>query len=509
MNIPLRIHWRHFLAVIVAGTSLPLHAAVINVTTNDSYSKIETAKAGDEVVIEPGTYRFRVYLTGQGNATNPIIIRAADPANRPVWDFESLLVETAPGSYTAGDRGRGAWQFSEGARHYRVSGIVIRNARTASRNSAAIRYYNSSTNLYISNCLFEWNDNGLTGGTQGSEATVEYCEFNSNGNTNASLSAPSHNIYVYGGYLTLRYCYVHDPVQGQNFHIRCRRSLIEYNWFARANSYEGDLMTDDDFSGSGPFTQTMTLRGNVIVQKANPLNNSQVVAVYNDAELPNLTLNVHAFYNTFVGNGGNASFIHLANGDGTAMNAEISNNIISGTGRPFLNDNPAAGTVRGQNNWLRPNATIGPLTGSVQSSAPGFRDASNQDFRLAEDSVCIGAANPDVLSPPGREYFLNEVTNRMWRIRAAARDMGAFESTSNGPVFGPNDPEPRPALSVSFTNGAAQVSWPLFAQDYQVQESLLLEGAAWQNASGTVTTNAEGVTMTVALTNAGFFRLRR
>src|SRR6476620_7123465 len=114
------------LAVFTAN--LEAHAAIINVTTNDNYSKIEAANAGDEVVIAPGTYAFRVYLTKQAGVTNPIIIRALDPANPPVWDFGSTLVENAPGSYTAGDRGRGGWQFS-GARNYRISGIVFRRCR--------------------------------------------------------------------------------------------------------------------------------------------------------------------------------------------------------------------------------------------------------------------------------------------------------------------------------------------------------------------------------------------
>jgi hypothetical protein len=211
-------------------------ASIINVTTNDNYSKIEGANPGDEVLIAPGTYSFRVYLTKQASATNPIVIAALDPTHPPVWDFGTNFVENAPGSYTAGDRGRGGWQFS-GAQNYTISGIVIRHARTASANSAGIRYYNGTTNLYIKDCVFEYNDNGLTGGTQGSEATVEFCEFNANGNTNASTSAPTHNIYVYGGLLALRYCYVHDSVQGQNFHIRCENSTLEYNWFARAHSY--------------------------------------------------------------------------------------------------------------------------------------------------------------------------------------------------------------------------------------------------------------------------------
>ena len=142
-------------------------------------------------------------------------------------------MENAPGSYTAGDRGRGGWQFS-GAQNYSISGIVFRHCRTASYNSAGIRYYNGTTNLCVKDCVFTLNDNGLTGGTQSSQATVEFCEFNANGNTNASLSSPTHNIYVYGGDLALRYCYVHDSAQGQNFHIRCRNSTLEYNWFARA-----------------------------------------------------------------------------------------------------------------------------------------------------------------------------------------------------------------------------------------------------------------------------------
>src|SRR6185503_11244824 len=71
-------------------------AALISVTTNDNYTKIESAQAGDEVVISPGTYAFRVYLTKP--ATNTITIRALDPANPPVWDFGTTLLDNAPGS---------------------------------------------------------------------------------------------------------------------------------------------------------------------------------------------------------------------------------------------------------------------------------------------------------------------------------------------------------------------------------------------------------------------------
>lgn len=493
--------------LICTGCSIA-KGTVINVTTNDNYAKIESAKAGDEVVIAPGTYKFRVYLTKQAPATNPIVIRALDPANPPVWDFTNTFVESAPGSYTAGDRGRGGWQFS-GASGYRISGIVFRNCRTASFNSAAIRYYNGTTNLYIKDCVFHLNDDGLTGGTQNSQATVEHCEFNANGNTNASTSSPTHNIYVYGGYLTLRYCYVHDPVQGQNFHIRCRDATLEYNWFARAKSYEGDLMTDDDFTGAGPFTQTMTLRGNVIVQSVSPLNNSQEIAMYNDAGIANLTLNVRAVFNTFVGNGASTAFIHVSNADHTQMNAEISDNILSGTTRPFLIEDTGTGFVSGRNNWLKTGATTGTLTNSVQSTSPGFRNPSAQDYTLISTSVCINAASPSVFGLPGKEYWLNETTNRQWRIRAAARDIGALESTTTNAPIGPYSPAPQPPLNASPSPSSITISWPLFAQDFQLQQSPVTFPPSWSDAASTLTTNVTGVVATMPVSASVLFRLKK
>lgn len=480
---------------------------MINVTTNDTHAKIETAGPGDEVVIAPGTYAFRVYLTQQGTTTNPIVIRALDPTHPPVWDFGSTLVENAPGSYTAGDRGRGGWQFS-GAQNYNLSGIVFRHCRTASYNSAGIRYYNTTTNLYIKDCVFTLNDNGLTGGTQNSQATVEFCEFNANGNTNASLSAPTHNIYVYGGFLAMRYCYIHDSVQGENFHIRCRNSTLEYNWFARANNYEGDLMTDDDFSGTGPFVQTMVLRGNVFVQNPLPGNHSQVVALYNDAGLANLTLSLRMLYNTFVGVNTNSALVHVSNAGGTQMAAEISDNIIYGTKTPVLIEDTNAAVVTGINNWIQTNAAAGPLIKSVSSASPGFRNAALKDYTLTLGSSCIGAAGL-VYGLPGREYFLNETTNRLWRERPAARDLGAFESTSSGSPVGPYDAPPRPPLSISLAGGNPVVSWPLFAQDFQLWKSDLAGPSSWSLVPSAAVTNLAGLTVSPTPTAPAFFRLQK
>jgi hypothetical protein len=495
------------LPLIVGLAALDGQAATINVVPGDTYTKIEGALPGDQVVIAPGTYNFRVYLTRQATPTNPIIIRALDPANPPVWDFGTNLVENAPGSYTAPDRGRGGWQFS-GAKNYSLSGIVFRNCRNGSMNCAGIRYYNTATNLYVKDCVFTQNDNGITGGTQESAATVENCEFGTNGNVLAS--AATHNLYIYGGVFNMRYCYVHDSVQAENFHIRARNATLEYNWFARAKSYEGDLMTDDDFSGTGPFAQAITVRGNLFVQAAAPDNHSQVFVLYNDTGLTNLTMTARVLYNTFVGNGGSAAFVHLSNADGTQMAAEESDNIIYGTTRPYLIENTGVGTVSGVNNWLQTNAPAGTLTGSVHSAAPGFRNAISQDYTLTSGSACISAANFSVYGLPGKEYYRNEATNRTWRIRAAARDIGAFESTSTNAPVGPYEPIPRPPLSIGTAGGTVTLAWPLFASDFQLQQSPAALAFNWVASGFPQSTNAAQVTATATVAgNAQFFRLRK
>jgi hypothetical protein len=443
------------LAALALAAAPGTRAATIQVGPTDSYDKIEAAGPGDEVVIAPGKYAFRVHLTMSAPADQPIVIRAQDPSNPPVWDLAGTLVENAPGSYHAGDRGRGCWQISGGT-NYHISGIVFANCRTAGANSAGLRYYNGARGIVLRDCLFRQNDNGLTGGTEDSEITVEHAEFDRNGNLHASNSSPTHNIYVYAGTFTLRYSYVHDPVQGQNFHIRSRVGTLEYNWFARAHSYEGDLMTDDDATGGA---QSLLLRGNVILQGDTQQNASQIIAVYNDSAPPAQTLSVRLVSNTFVGkDGGHAALVHLSNVDGTRMTAELSNNVIFGTTVPVLVETSSAATVNGTNNWLAGGVAPGALANSVQSATPGFTNAGALDFTLATGSAALGTASPSVSGLPDREYYKDEIDARMVRARASARDIGAFESTTTGPGVGPYGPPLPPSTGGGSGSGGGSAA---------------------------------------------------
>jgi MYXO-CTERM domain-containing protein len=430
-------------AATAAGLATTLaHAAVIQVSPADgtmAYKKIEAAGPGDEVVIAPGTYAFRVYLTAQAPADKPIFIHAADPSNPPVWNLAGTLVDNAPGSYTAGDRSRGCWQVSGGT-NYHIDGIVFENCHASNSYSAGLRYYNGTSGLLITNCLFKDNDNGLTGGTEDSDATVEFSEFDSNGNTAASASSPTHNIYIYGGTFAIRYSYLHDPVQAQNLHCRAVNSTIEYNWFDRAKSYVGDLMTSDDYANapSGALVQSMILRGNVIIESAAQANQGQIWAVYNDeASGSPVSFSVTALYNTVIGDGAHAPFLHLSNADGTTMTAKVDDNIVYGTSQPILAEDTSHATITGSNNWFKTGASVTGLTGTIFGTDPGFTNAAADDYTLASGSACIGAADTSVGGLPVYEYFQNETVTRMYRVRASALDVGAFEHTTSGPGIGP------------------------------------------------------------------------
>ncbi len=432
-------------AIASVLVTLPAAAAVINVSPadgNTAYTKIESAGPGDEVVIAPGTYAFRVYLTGQGTSAQPIVIHAQDPSHPPVWDPGSTLVDNLPGSYTAGDKARGCWQVSGGS-NYVIESIVIQNCHASDYDSAGLRYYNGTTALEIKDVLFKDNDNGLTGGTENSDATVEFCEFDGNGNLSASSSSPTHNAYIYAGTFTMRYSYLHDPIQGQNLHCRATTSTIEYNWFDRAKSYVGDLMTNDDYANnpSGSLTQAMTLRGNVIIQASTQQNTSQIIAVYNDEAMGQpVSFSITALYNTVIATGGDSSFIHLSNADGTTMSAVLDDNIVSDTNQPVLVETSSAATVSGTHNWIQTGASATGLSASVTSSSPGFTDASGYDFTLASGSACIGAADATVMGLPLDEFYENETVTREYRVRATANDLGAFEHDTTGAGIGPYGP---------------------------------------------------------------------
>jgi hypothetical protein len=147
----------------------------IEVLANDpvavNLAKLEGAAAGDEVLVAPGTYRFRVFLDRHGTAQQPIIIRAREADNRPVWDLQGKPVAEWIGSSQRSDRGRSIWQIS--GSHYRLSGIVFRNGTDGRAGDSGGLRFISSGPVTVRDCLFQFNDNGIQGAS--SDLLVESC----------------------------------------------------------------------------------------------------------------------------------------------------------------------------------------------------------------------------------------------------------------------------------------------------------------------------------------------
>jgi hypothetical protein len=421
----------------------PAAAAVIEVFPGDgddvNMAKIEGAEPGDEVVVAPGTYRFRLYLEAEGTAGQPVVIRAADPGDRPVWDLEGDIVANWPGTYTGGDRGRAIWQIT--GSYYFISGIVFRNGTDGGTGDSGGLRFKASDNVTLHDCLFQYNDNGIQG--SGTDTVVEFCEFDRNGLPGSSEA--SHNLYIQGGTITVRYCYIHDPRRSQNIHIRATYSLFEYNWIARAASYMGDMMpcTMDPCDTS----HTMVLRGNVIL-RGTPLNDGQVFVMYNDQGLSDISFELIMTSNTIIGNGDAAALVHFGNENSSnnrMQTAVLDNNVIYNVARVFRVDDSGLSnwSASGTNNWLGSGtADTDGLAASVTGADPGFADAGALNFVPAGSSPLLGAADSTLSGLPDKEYYRDETVSMQWRPRLSVSDIGAFEHATSTTPVGPYDDAP-------------------------------------------------------------------
>jgi MYXO-CTERM domain-containing protein len=418
----------------IIGWAASAGAATVTLAPGDDYTKLEAAGPGDTVLIQPGTYQFRVHLDGQGTAAAPIVIKAADPAQRPVFDLAGQDVESWPGSYTGGDNGRGCWQIT--GSYYEISGIDFQNCHTSSSGNAAGIRTVGTDHVTLRDLRLLDSDVGFSG--DGENTVVEFSEIAGNGHPG---NPPQHNVYVYGGSIAIRYSFIHDSVGGQNLHIRARDSAIEYNWIARAGNYEVDMMTGNDPD------HAMLFRGNVLVGNPSPDNGGQVFALYNDVGSGGITMALTAVFNTFVIQvGSNPALVNIVNGSLQSASVELSNNIVVGTNQPYAiaDSGTSNATVSGENNWLETGANAGALTGTVFGADPGFVSAGTLDFTLGSGSAAIGAASQSVSNAPDREYWQNEQNARKFRWRATQADLGALESTTSGNGYGPYDDPGQP-----------------------------------------------------------------
>ena len=369
---------------------------------------------GDSVEIDPATYNEVKRWTTSGTAAQPISIRGVG-ASRPLFDATGLNVDGVL------PHPRAVFQIE--ASYITLENLEFRRA-TNGDNGAGLRV-TGGNNVTVRNCRITLCDMGVMSDSN-SNLVIEASEVCSNGTS--LYDGYSHNFYLGGDSATLRFCYIHDSLNGQNFKTRAHYTELFYNYIA--DSQDGEVGLVDAAETSAANSHAVML-GNVIISKPrlSGYNSGRFVQFGQDiGGQHNGTL--FAFNNTFIAGDGRIQFLS-ANATGAVVVAE--NNVFYGSAQIV---GTLGGGISGSNNWLQSTATV-PATfyASTQASDPGFVNRLARDLHLTAASSCrnrglngllyLGGTGAEHPGLPTLEY-VNHLQNRP-HPSDGQTDLGAYE----------------------------------------------------------------------------------
>jgi hypothetical protein len=274
-----------------------------------------------------------------------------------------------------------------------VENISFLNAKVPDGNGAGIRV--EGKDIVIRRSRFLGNQNGvLAGRNQASSITIEHSVFRHNGDG----SGKTHGVYIGQiGTLVLRFNVFQETLVGHNVKSRARVNLLYYNWIGDLDS--GRASYQVDFPNGGKSL----LVGNVI-QQGKAAENSAMIAYGMEGsryDVNELLLSS----NTLVNNLGRGIFVNIKGGPVT----RYFNNYFCGRG---------AVPVK--------NGVGGNL---VTQDCSDFVNQKKFDYRLTGESKAIDAGRVDLVNDPNLvpHYEILSDGNVVWRIKAGAIDVGAYE----------------------------------------------------------------------------------
>jgi hypothetical protein len=369
---------------------------------------------GDVVEIDPATYNEVKRWTQHGTAAQPIIVRGVGTA-RPVFDVTGQTVDGVLPHPRA--------VFQVGADYITLENLELQHA-TNGNNGAGIRVI-AGNNVTVRNCRIAMCDMGIMCDSN-SNLVIEASEICSNGTS--LYDGYSHNFYLGGNSATIRFCYIHDSLYGQNFKTRAHYTELLYNYIADSQDGEVGLV---DAAETAATNSHAVMIGNIIVSKPrlSGYNSGRFVQFGQDGGgQHNGTL--YAFNNTFVAGDGRIQFLS-ANATGATVVAR--NNVFYGSDKIV---GTLGGGISGSNNWMQSTATV-PVTfyASTMGSDPGFVSRAARDFHLTVASACrnrglnallyLDGAGVAHSGLPVLEY-VNHLQNRP-RPSDGQADLGAYE----------------------------------------------------------------------------------
>jgi len=428
---------------------------------------------GDIVEIDPATYNEVKRWTQPGTAAQPITVRGVG-AVRSLFDATGLNVDGSLPNPRA--------VFQVEADYIILENLEFQHA-TNGDNGAGIRV-TSGNNVTVTNCRIALCDMGIMCDNN-SNLVVEASEICSNGTS--LYDGYSHNFYLSGNSATIRFCYIHDSLNGQNFKTRAHYTELFYNYISDSQDGEVGLV---DATETAAMNSHAAMIGNIVISKPrlSGYNSGRFIQFGQDSGgQHNGTL--FAFNNTFVAGDGRIQFLS-ANATGATVVAH--NNVFYGSGQII---GTLGGGISGSNNWMQSSATV-PATfyASTTGSDPGFVNLAARDLHLIGASSCrnrglnallyldgTGAAHSGL---PTLEY-VNHLQNRP-RSSDGQTDLGAYEyhlPTFSAIRFSGND------CFVDFTTAAGN--------QYDLQSTSNLAGNFWL----TVSTNIQGTDGTIRITD--------
>jgi hypothetical protein len=406
-----------WLALAWLGTERPGAAATYQVGPSRTYHTVGSLPAlapGDVVEIDPATYNEVKRWNTAGTAAQQIVIRGVG-AGRPVFDATNQVVDGVLPHPRA--------VFQVEANYIRLENIEFRNARNGD-NGAGIRI-TSGNNVTVTNCRITFCDMGIMCDNN-SNLVIAASEIASNGTS--LYDGYSHNLYLGGNSASLRFCYIHDSLNGQNFKTRGHYTELLYNYIA--DSQDGEIGLVDATETAATNSHAVMI-GNIVISKPrlSGYNSGRFIQFGQDSGgQHNGTL--FAFNNTFIAGDGRIQFLS-ANAVGATVVAE--NNIFYGSGQLV---GTVGGGVSGTNNWAPSTATVPPsFVATTTGTDPGFVNRLARDVRLSRTSPCrnLGLSALNHLDGTGAAHsgvpifeYVNHLQSRT-RPSDGQIDVGAYE----------------------------------------------------------------------------------
>jgi len=366
------------------------------------------------VEIDPATYNEVKRWRNSGTAASPIVIRGVG-ASRPVFDAAGLIVDGVLPNPRA--------VFQVEASFLVLENLEFKNARNGN-NGAGLRI-TGGNHVTVRDCRITFCDMGIMSDSQ-SNLVIEASEVASNGTS--LYDGFSHNFYLGGHSATIRFCYIHDSLYGQNFKTRAHYTGLFHNFIADSQDGEVGLV---DAAETAAANSHAVMIGNIVISKPrlSGYNSGRFIQFGQDGGgQRNGTL--FAFNNTFIAGDSRIQFLS-ANAAGARIEAR--NNVFFGSDRIV---GTSGGGVGGSHNWVPVTAVVptGFLT-NIQTSDPGFINRAARQLDLTVDSSCrnrgldslvyLDGAGVVQAGRPEFEY-VNHLRSRP-RLVDSPIDLGAFE----------------------------------------------------------------------------------